>query len=222
MTVAVLALVAGSSLVGAQAPPIRSTPPQTIGGNPTRTPKSTSPRFTKPRNSRGVTASGCLQYERAVASRPDVIAGGGGTGDGYVLTGVKLKGLGVTSGGQDATAELYRVAGLEDGKFREHLNQRVEVKGRLNLGLISTTDEIDERSADEADGDKGDKDKKDGKTSGKTDAKTDAQKSAAGDGRDASGAGAAAGSVSTQPKGLPAITATSIKMLASTCEAGSN
>jgi uncharacterized low-complexity protein len=213
--VAVLALVAGASLVSAQAPPIRSTPPQTIGGNPTRTPKSTSPRFTKPRNSRGVTASGCLQYERAVASRPDVLAGGGGTGDGYVLTGVKLKGLGVTSGGQDATAELYRVAGLEDAKFREHLNQRVEVKGRLNLGLITAADQAEEKSADEP---AGDGKSADGKTAdGKTaDGKTADGKPAA-DGKSAGGNG-----VSTQPKGLPAITASSIKTLASTCEAGSN
>jgi hypothetical protein len=203
--VAVLALVAGASLVSAQAPPIRSTPPQTIGGNPTRTPKSTSPRFTKPRNSRGVTASGCLQYERAVASRPDVLAGGGGTGDGYVLTGVKLKGLGVTSGGQDATAELYRVAGLEDAKFREHLNQRVEVKGRLNLGLITAPDQAEEKSADEPAGD------------GKTGDGKSADGKPAADGKSASGNG-----VSTQPKGLPAITASSIKTLASTCEAGSN
>lgn len=203
--VAVVALVAGGSLVGAQAPPIRSTPPQTIGGSPTRTPKSTSPRLTKPRNSRGVTASGCLLYERDVASRPDVTAGGGGTGSGYVLTGVRLKGLGVTSGGQDATAELYRVAGLEDAKFREHLNQRVEVKGRLNLGLISSPDQVDEKSADDQTGD--------GKTA---DGKTADGKPAA-DGKSASG-----GSVSTQPKGLPAITASSIKTLAATCEAGKN
>lgn len=203
---AVVAMVAGGSLVTAQVPPIRSTPPQTIGGSPTRTPKSTSPRFTKPRNSRGVTASGCLQYERDVASRPDVIAGGGGTGAGFVLTGVKLKGLGVTSGGQDATAELYRVTGLEDTKFREHLNQLVEVKGRLNLGPVTTQEQFDEKAADDK------AEKSDGKSA-------DAKDKAAGDDKASNGN---ANGVSTEPKGLPAITATSIKTLDASCSGGSN
>lgn len=167
--------------VSAQIGGIRSTPPQTIQ-DPTRTAKPTSPRLTKPRNSRGVTATGCLQLERAVASRPDVQEGGGGESSGYVLTGAKLTGLGVTSGGQEATAELYRVSGLEDAKLREHINQHVELKGRLHLGRVSSPEQTDEKS---------------------------------------SGSSASSTDGSSDPKGLPAITATSIKMLASSCDARS-
>jgi hypothetical protein len=177
--------------VSAQAPPIRSTPPQTIG-NPTGNPSARPLRFTKPRNSRAVTASGCLQLERAVASRPDVIAGGGGDSDGYVITGAKLKGLGVTSGGEDAAAELYRVSGLAEAKFREHLNQRVEIKGRLHLGVTSSPEETDEKSSGSASSGGANGDAKNGDAS------------------------------TSDAKGLPAITATSIKMLESTCAAGSN
>jgi hypothetical protein len=78
-----------------------------------------------------VTISGCLRAEKDVPGRTPNVAERAGVGEDYILTNVKMGQGSSTSG--IGLAQMYKVEGLGDTELKKHLNHQVEVVGRLQM-----------------------------------------------------------------------------------------
>lgn len=76
-----------------------------------------------------VTATGCLKQEKDVPGGKPNIAERAGLGEDFILTSAKLTKGRAT--GSTVKGAMYKIEGLDDEKLRAHINQEVEVTGRL-------------------------------------------------------------------------------------------
>lgn len=78
-----------------------------------------------------VTITGCLREEKDVPGRTPNVAERAGMGADYILTNVKMGQGSSTSG--IGLAQMYEVDGLPDAELKKHINHQVEVVGKLPM-----------------------------------------------------------------------------------------
>jgi hypothetical protein len=90
--------------------------------------------------SRMVTATGCLKQEKDVPGGQPNVAERAGVGEDFILTNAKVTrgSAGAASASPTGKGLTFKIEGLDDEKLRSHINQQVEVQGRLGAAGSAT------------------------------------------------------------------------------------
>ena len=78
-----------------------------------------------------VTITGCLREEKDVPGRTPNPAERVGMGEDYILTNVKMAQGSPTSG--IGLAQMYQIEGIDDSELKKHVGHQIEVQGRLQM-----------------------------------------------------------------------------------------
>lgn len=124
ITASVSQLIVGAALtVNAQAPKVITPLP------PNAPPPATQTTVRAQHADGAITITGCLQEDKALASRRSAVGEPVAPVDTYVLTGVKMSTSSHVSG--IGVSTKYEVRGLSDMDLKKHVNHQVELTGQV-------------------------------------------------------------------------------------------
>ncbi|HYB95612.1 MAG TPA: hypothetical protein VEC39_11595 [Vicinamibacterales bacterium] len=184
-------------------PPADRQRPATDAQRPTDTQRSGA---TPAQNAQTLTVTGCLRAEKDVPGRTPNVAERAGVGEDYILTNAKMGQGSATSG--IGVASMYEIEGISDTELKKHLNHQVEIVGRLG-GVAGATGAGS--TAGTAMGTTG-------STTGTTGSTTGTTGTAGRPGSSGAAGTRGAGTSMNVGNDLPELTATSIRMIAPSCQ----